>query len=360
MQLIPLQLPFSFPKKPHVQSLKKSWIIPLLWWLTWISFHHLYLVYSGWSAEISITDSLVSNVILAALCSGALFSAQYNNPEPRKMVVFFFGVLIAAAFCSWLISQALSEILSENQPYLQFLESTSVIRFLIALFMISLFALIGWLTYFLNQRIEEKSRAAEVSRFAKESELILLRQQLQPHFLFNTLNSVSALITINPPAAKKMILELSDFLRGTLKKDDHALVSLSEELQQLKLYLEIEKVRFGNRLDSIITVDPTTENLKIPIFLLQPLVENAIKFGLYDTIGKVDIELKASLQDNTLIITIINPFDPSTSKALSGTGYGLNAVSRRLFLLYNRTDLLEIFSSENKFTAVIKIPQLHA
>ena len=98
---------------------------------------------------------------------------------------------------------------------------------------------------------EEKNineRKIDAERLTKEAELFKLRQQLQPHFLFNSLNSINALISVQPEQARKMIQQLSDFLRGTLKKEDQQWVNLSEELQYLQLYLDIEKVRFGHRL----------------------------------------------------------------------------------------------------------------
>ena len=156
-----------------------------------------------------------------------------------------------------------------------------------------------------------------------------------------------------------MIQQLSDFLRGTLKKEENAWVSLEEELQHLQLYLEIEKVRFGYRLVTNIVNDAEGRSCQLPSMLLQPIVENAIKFGLYDTIEAVTICINASVADNTLIITVQNPFDATTSIPRQGTGFGLSSVQRRLYLLFARNDLLETSNSENVFITTIKIPQSH-
>ncbi len=314
---------------------------------------------SGWNNEISLVDSLVSNVLLAALSSGALFSVQYNRPEIKKLAVLFTGFLISAGLWIWAVTQILTELYLEETRYLEFLKTTAIIRFLWGFFTITLFALIGWITYFFKEQLDEKARNSEVMRLSREAELMHLRQQLQPHFLFNTLNSVSALIGSDPVAAKKMVIQLSDFLRGTLKKEDHKPVPLIEELKYLELYLEIEKVRFGHRLETAIEIEPPAGDLLIPVFLLQPLVENAIKFGLYDVIDNVRIEIRAFSKEAYLELSISNPFDPSTSGAVAGTGFGLAAVSRRLFLLFNRNDLLEVRNSHNTFTVLLKIPQHH-
>jgi two-component system LytT family sensor kinase len=154
-----------------------------------------------------------------------------------------------------------------------------------------------------------------------------------------------------------MVQQLSDFLRGTIKKEETQWVNLQEELQYLELYLDIEKVRFGNRLETLVECEETTRAMKLPALLLQPIVENAIKFGLYDTIGTTLITLHAKKIDSELVITVTNPFDPQTSSPKKGTGFGLSSVQRRLYLLFARNDLLTTDAKENIFTTSVKIPQ---
>jgi LytS/YehU family sensor histidine kinase len=191
---------------------------------------------------------------------------------------------------------------------------------------------------------------------AREAELFKLRQQLQPHFLFNSLNSISALVVTRPEEARNMIQQLSDFLRGTLKKEDQQSVSIGEELQVLQLYLDIEKVRFRHRLTSIIELDENASTMRIPPMLLQPVVENAIKYGLYDTTEAITISIKVVSSDNMLIVKVENPFDETTNIS-RGTGFGLSSISRRLYLLFARNDLMETKSINNQFITTLKIPQ---
>jgi two-component system, LytTR family, sensor kinase len=204
---------------------------------------------------------------------------------------------------------------------------------------------------------ENEERKMDAEKLAKEAELFKLRQQLQPHFLFNSLNSINALIGSRPQEARKMVQQLSDFLRGTIKKEETQWVTLQEELQYLQLYLDIEKVRFGNRLSTAIDVAEEIKELKLPALLLQPIVENAIKFGLYDTTGETVIKLEAVTKDGDLVIRVENPFDPATSSPKSGTGFGLQSVQRRLYLLFARTDLLSTEAKDNTFITTVKIPQ---
>ena len=123
---------------------------------------------------------------------------------------------------------------------------------------------INWYTWQEQQKNEERKTDAE--KLAKEAELFKLRQQLQPHFLFNSLNSINALIGIRPEEARKMVQQLSDFLRGTIKKEETQWVNLQEEIQYLQLYLDIEKVRFGNRLATVIEIDEATQQMKLTCF----------------------------------------------------------------------------------------------
>lgn len=213
-----------------------------------------------------------------------------------------------------------------------------------------------WYTQ-LDQKESEK-RKIEAETLARDAELYNLRQQLQPHFLFNSLNSITALIGNRPEEARKMIHQLSDFLRGTLKKEDQQPVSLIEELAHLQLYLDIEKVRFGHRLSTEISYNEACRTKLLPPMLLQPIVENAIKFGLYDTTGIVTISIFAECVDNELHVTVQNPYDPDTTRPKHGTGFGLSGVKRRLHLLFGRTDLLETTSYTHIFTTTVKIPQL--
>jgi len=209
-----------------------------------------------------------------------------------------------------------------------------------------------------NQQDQQEliERKNEAEKLTKDAELSSLREKLQPHFLFNSLNSISALTLSKPQEARKMVQQLSDFLRGTIKKNDD-FTSLQLELDHLALYLEIEKVRFGNRLNTQILNDKASLQKMIPPMLLQPIVENAIKFGLYDTLESVTIQIEATFENPYLKINITNPFDPETAHPNKGTGFGLNSTQRRLALLYSRPDLLNTSTAENTFTTTILIPQ---
>jgi sensor histidine kinase YesM len=211
--------------------------------------------------------------------------------------------------------------------------------------------------YIYQQQLKDKDSETSIKELAKDAELYKLRQQIQPHFLFNSLNSITALISLDPPKARKMIQQLSEFLRATLKKEEKELISLKDELYYIQVYLEIEKVRFGDRLFTVFNVSDEVMNAKVPNLILQPVLENAIKYGLYNNLGKVSIELNAYLDGDALIVMIQNPYDPQDYSHYKGTGFGLKSIQRRLQLVYGINTLLQIKKTNDIFTTILRIPQ---
>jgi two-component system LytT family sensor kinase len=326
-------------------------------WLTWSLMQMKILHDWGFPWYLSAMDSLVSNGLLATKTLLIINNLWYYRPKKGK---YIYIIIICAAICglwSAIVKYAMINIFPDQTEYLQFLDKFMPIRFDIALLITLCMALISELYLTLEEQKDSEHRKTDAEKLAREAELYKLRQQLQPHFLFNSLNSISALITIQPAQARKMIQQLSDFLRGTLKKEENQWISLDDEVQHLQLYLDIEKVRFGHRLNTAINSSPAADKLQLPSMLLQPLVENAIKFGLYDTTESVTITIEAAHENNYLVISIQNPFDPETSSPKQGTGFGLSSVQRRLYLLFARNDLLHTTHTDNLFTTVIKIPQ---
>ncbi len=191
----------------------------------------------------------------------------------------------------------------------------------------------------------------------REAELHHLRRQLQPHFLFNSLNSIKALLLKDTGAAGSMIDNLSEFLRSSLNQDENRPVPFAEELRLLNLYLNIEKVRFSDRLQVQYDISKEAGDCYLPALLLQPAMENAVKFGLNSNEGIVQLSFKAYYRDGGLQIEIQNPCDENSGKAARGKGFGLDILRRRLFLLYKRGDLLQTIQNHNQFTARIFIPQ---
>ncbi|MBS1599323.1 MAG: histidine kinase [Bacteroidetes bacterium] len=313
----------------------------------------------GFSLKVAALDSLVSNVQLLAACWMVSNILRFYMPQKELYWYILFLSLSLSSLVLPGIKVTIRPFLSEGEQaiYLPFIARSYWIRFGVSFLLIGCMTIISILWYMLEEEQEIRQRKIDTEKLSKEAELYKLRQQLQPHFLFNSLNSISALVVTQPERARTMIQQLSDFLRGTLKKEEQHSIRLDEEMQYLLLYLDIEKVRFGYRLTTVIEKDDACNDMKLPAMLLQPIVENAIKFGLYDTVDEVVIRITANAVNNHLVITVQNPFDPETSYPKQGTGFGLNSIKRRLYLLYARNDLLETKAENNLFTTIVKIPQ---
>ena len=332
-------------------------LLSTLWLSVWTIIQSIVLYYYSLPIGICVVDSLLSNLLLALAVHVSNNMYRFYKPSGNDRFQRLMWGLALTFVSVYTLQYLLKIIFASNKEYLEFLSQSLPIRFVMFLLLIACMQIARWLVQNERDMREKKQREAESENFVKEAELSKLRLQLQPHFLFNSLNSINALVGSKPEEARKMILQLSDFLRGTIKHEDTSLITMEEELTHLNLYLEIEKVRFGNRLQTELNCNETCKNKLIPALLLQPIVENAIKFGLYDTIDQVLIKIDVLVEEHHLLVKVENPFDPETQSASKGTGFGLKSVQRRLYLLYARNDLLTIEKQNNKFITTIKIPQ---
>ena len=324
------------------------------WWWLWSGLHALVIYQAHFDWKTALADSLISNLLLAGTVMLVAVTLQYYTPQKNRYGYLF--SLCAALSLLWLFGSRLALLSLQGEAgYEAFYSQTLLLRGAIGYLVLNCMALISVLWYTIRDQQETEQRKSEAERLSREAELASLRQQLQPHFLFNSLNSINALIGLQPQKARTMIQQLSDFLRGTLRKDQKEWASLEEELQHLQLYLEIEKVRFGHRLNATVTNEAA--GAQLPVMLLQPVVENAIKFGLYDTTEPITITIAAKQEGRNLQIEVTNPFDPETSLPKKGTGFGLRSVERRLSLLFARPDLVQTAIRDSIFVTTIKIPQ---
>lgn len=338
-------------------SILRFKVIFIICWLVIITDQAIALNFFGLPWQAAIIDSLICNALLLLACLLIMHTLRYYLPRGQQYINIF-SICIFLSILWLILSKWLLKLSLGHYPgYTDMLHQSLSIRFSIGFLLLGCITMISILWYNQQEQKEKDTRKTDAEKLAKEAELFKLRQQLQPHFLFNSLNSINALIGSRPEEARKMVQQLSDFLRGTIKKEETQWVTLQEELQYLQLYLDIEKVRFGNRLATDINIDENTQSMKLPALLLQPIVENAIKFGLYDTTGETVIRLYASREENNMVIRVMNPFDPETSSPKQGIGFGLKSVQRRLYLLFARTDLLSTEAKENIFITVVKIPE---
>jgi LytS/YehU family sensor histidine kinase len=207
------------------------------------------------------------------------------------------------------------------------------------------------------QNFKEKVRKeSELKSLVKEAELHALKSQINPHFLFNSLNSISSLTMSDPQKAQEMVINLSSLMRYSLKFNQNERVPLSTEIDNIKLYLQIEKVRFGSKLNPVFNLENDSLKSLVPNMILQPLFENAIKYGVYEATEPVDIITCTRIIDDFVEITISNTYDPEVVHK-KGEGIGLRNIRDRLKVIFNNPGLLKIKDFNNTFTVTLLIPQ---
>ena len=202
---------------------------------------------------------------------------------------------------------------------------------------------------------EAERRALELQVLAREAELKALRAQIHPHFLFNSLNSISALVGTDPPRAREMCLYLSEFLRKSLALGERKSIPVGEEVALAKAYLEVEGLRFGSRLTVEEELETGGQECLVPPLLLQPLVENAVRHGIATRIEGGVIRLEARRTGNRLRILIENPFDPDAPPR-RGTGVGLANVRSRLAARYGGEALFAARRLADRYLVVLSMP----
>ncbi|HYD11328.1 MAG TPA: histidine kinase [Allosphingosinicella sp.] len=205
-------------------------------------------------------------------------------------------------------------------------------------------------------------RAANAETEAANAVSAALRLQLNPHFLFNTLNSISGLVTLDrKQEAESMIDRLAEFLRASLNADPIEDVMLAHEIDTIDAYLHIESARFGDRLEIQIDLAPGTEDAKVPNFILQPLVENAIKHGVSALQGTALLYISAAREGDMLMLTVVNSSPESngeSSRPPAGTGVGLANSRQRLANRYGGKASLETGPVGDRYRATIRMPFL--
>ena len=329
--------------------------IILACWMILCAFFIYFTLDFSW--QIALADSMMSNGLLAIGCVIISNMLGYYQPKNERMLFLLLLTAILTGVIVFLAKYGLNYLFINQKSYQLFLDFSLPYRSIVAFLCLTWCALANILWYRLEEQSETQGRLLATQNLAKEAELNKLRHQLQPHFLFNSLNSVYALTIVNPTEAGTMITKLAAFLRGTLKRDDEVWVNVAEEMEYIQLYLDIEKVRFSHRLTIDIHIEEQTLKLCLPGTLLQPIVENAIKFGLYNTSAAITITIRVKLVQNTLVIGVANPYDPEM-KASKGTGFGLSAIRRRLYLLFADSNLLQTETQNNNlYITTLKIPQ---
>jgi hypothetical protein len=346
-------------KHPVLSDRKRLIVWGLVWFLITAGQLLLYYYAYGRYTNIFIADGIISMLLYSGLALSSWYPFRYFNTESSRLPAIIANLAAGGIFCIsiWiLLTKVLVPLfLPKINDFVLYWDVTFPYRVGTGIFIFLLLVLTYYLLTSLYSLSEKNAKEARLETLVRETELKMLRSQINPHFLFNSLNSISSLTITNPEKAREMVIKLSDFMRYSLSRKDEKPVTFRSELENLRLYLDIEQVRFGDRLTTEEHIDGNCLGVNLPVMLLQPLYENAIKHGVYESVEKVRIITQAKIEDGFLSIGITNNYD-NTPSSLKGTGTGLLNVSRRLELFYGSKGFLQTKKEDGIFTVRLFIP----
>jgi LytS/YehU family sensor histidine kinase len=327
-----------------VKYMRSSWRkIPLFWILQIGGWFALFLIYVLLYYRDRILDfEAMAGLFLTYLtgCIASIFlrliyrKVNYKNRSiPALAGIVIISSVIFANIWYWL------DIFSSSWLHpLQFYLDRNTFRFYTSSIWSNSYILVMWSAFYFIIKLwqewtEQKERTLQANSLAHQAQLQMLRYQLNPHFLFNSLNSIRALIEEDKGRAKSMITELSEFLRYSLISKDYSNVPLSNELEAMQHYFEIEKTRYEEKLEVNFDIEPAAEDYPVLSFMIHPLIENAIKYGMQTSDLPLKIEISAKVRGKDLLLSVSNTgswVDSDHASLNTGTGTGLANVQQRL------------------------------
>ncbi len=323
---------------------------------------HTFVLYNFWQAEgmWPFFDSLIHMLVFLPLAIALWYPVRYASglgenirPDYSNLIL---GILVVLAV--WMAaSYGIVRLFRPDAGYRGYYHSSLMLRAAFGLLVFTFVALIYMLiSYFAGyeERLEERNM---LKASFKNVQLSFLQSQINPHFLFNALNGVNSLIISDPDKAQEVVVELSDFLRYTLKQGHEHFHEVKDEIQNMERYLAIEKIRYGKRLDYSIQYGENVSKARIPALIMLPLLENAIKFSLHQSTAHAKISCGFKIHLESLQVEMCNTFDPDTLNEIHGTGTGLKNIEQRLEVLYGKNGLIHYEKNESFFRLRLRIPQ---
>lgn len=344
-------------KHPFISNSRLAFYYVLAWiailsgsvLLKWLAY--------GFDPTLAIAEAFALPFTFAIIGTSIWYVIKYSTLENYSAGRIILSHLIAATIIVFIWLYLGVVIIKLTHPYSEQWVANNLAANIFGGYMLYLTYVIFFYAVNYYQGFKEKLRnEGKLKSLVKEAELHALKSQINPHFLFNSLNSISSLTMTDPAKAQEMVINLSSLMRYSLKHDQIDKVPFSEELNNNKLYLQIEKVRFGKKLNPVFEIDENCLDARIPNMILQPLYENAIKYGVYEATEPVAIVTKASFNDNVLEIKITNNYDPN-SISKKGEGIGLRNIRDRLQIIYNNPMLMKVEDNKKEFKVTLAIPQ---
>jgi signal transduction histidine kinase len=338
----------------------------LIGWLAWTAYSMFYAGILSLQAGVlyvySLFGSLLSHYLMALYSVPVWFLITRilaNKRWPVHLLSHLVGALLYAYVWHFSFLESFHRLFGEEvwQQSQLFVIKYWLIHEAIVVY--AVFVGIFYVWRYQQQLREKEQREAELRLHANQMELAVLKAQLNPHFLFNTLNSINALVGSDPEAARQVLAQLAEVLRYSLESDRLPLVPLSEELRFVETYLAIEKARFGTRLQIEMEIDESARPLLVPPMILQPLAENAVKHGIAPKEEGGELHLRVQRQENHLAIEVADNgagLAAVPSNDLLNIGTGLHNTDLRLRKMFGDEAGLQVNNGKEGFRVKFQIP----
>ena len=290
---------------------------------------------------VAVVEIFTFVIFYALVGSSIWYVIKFSTLEDHSVLNILFAHLVAASIIVfiWLYFGAvIAKVINLNADDEE--KSSLISRLFSGYFIYFIYVIFFYAVNYYQGFKEKVINETKLISLVKEAELHALKSQINPHFLFNSLNSISSLTMTDPARAQEMVINLSQLMRYSLKHDQKEIVTFQQELENNKLYLNIEKVRFGSKLNPVFAIEEECFIAKIPNMILQPLYENAIKYGVYEATETVDVITHCKCNNAVLEITISNTFDPDVLSK-KGEGIGLRNIRERMQVIYRNPHLLQ-------------------
>jgi sensor histidine kinase YesM len=344
-------------RHPFITNPRLTLYYGLFWLVASVVMVMIFTFANGIDFKIAFTEVFSFIIIYALIGSSIWYVIKFTTLENNSAFRIILGHLIAASIIVLIWMYIGVVIIKLLHPGAQEMMKRGMVNRIFGGYMMYLVFVVFFYAVNYYQSFKEKLKnEGKLLSLVKEAELHALKSQINPHFLFNSLNSISSLTMSDPARAQEMVINLSQLMRYSLKHDQKEKVLFKQELENNKLYLQIEKVRFGSKLNPVFEIDDRCLKAEIPNMILQPLYENAIKYGVYEATEPIEIKTVCTCNTEFLQITISNPYDANVLSK-RGEGIGLRNIRDRLQIIYGNPYLLKLADNKKEFTVTLTIPQ---
>ncbi len=336
-----------------------------LYLLAWIPIANFVAALLARGKTLTLVESYVIAVPICAeyafMCLATWYLCRVTPlmQENTVRLAATFGMAAAVSSAIWMVSAQVWVLLLDGLDIFpgvtgRYSNQTDGL-FFCAVLLFLLAVAVHYLLLTLEKSQKAEKRTLELQVMAREAELKALRAQIDPHFLFNSLNSISALTTQDAAGARRMCILLADFLRRSLQLGARESISFGDELQLAENFLDIEKIRFGERLEIERKIDPDCHACQVPPLLIQPLIENAVTHGIAPLVEGGTVKIEAQHRGSTLEIVLENPFD-NELPGQQGAGVGLKNVRDRLANMFGGDIRVDVEKVNSRFKVTLRMP----